>query len=125
MSNIGDTTKIVILLLLPFILYIFLRKPVNKWLKSRQISIRFIDLISVVLIIESHFLTTSIWQTSWLPYFLAIISLLGLIILTVYYQGKTEVSLYRALKVWWRVVDLLSIGMFIAVIVGYLTQLFI
>lgn len=125
MSANRETFTIIVLMLLPVMCFIFLKKPVNKWLRKKAYPIRFVDLMSPLLIYLSHILSSIIVGRSFLPYFLVIVSACGLIIFIVNYRKQDDIPIAKSLKIWWRLLDLLAIAMFLLVIICYVVRLFI
>lgn len=113
-SGIGYIIKMGILFLLPFLILLLFKRPVNRHFRRRKKSIRIVDLVVPYFIVGIHIFSRAYSGHTWLPYFLLLIFSLGIILTLVFVFKLNKLEYGHFFRVWWRFIFLCSIILFVA-----------
>lgn len=112
-GGIGYIIKMGILFLLPFLILLLFKRPVNQHFRRRKKTIRIVDLVVPYFIVGTHIFSRAYSGYTWLPYLLLLIFSLG-IFLTLFFVFKLNKLEYgHFFRVWWRIIFLCSILLFV------------
>ena len=111
MLIVAQTTislEMIIIYILPILLLLLLKKPIDHQFKKARSRIRMVDLIVPYLMVGIHLISQLIFGISWLPYFLIIIFIMAILLLFYFAYKKGEILYKPFLRSWWRFIFLLS-----------------
>ncbi|MFL2121711.1 DUF3397 domain-containing protein [Marinilactibacillus psychrotolerans] len=87
---------------------------VNKVFRKYKIKIRGVDFIVPVLIFSIHIFSVLIVGISFIPYFTFVISIIGLILATLFAFKYKKLTILKVLRVWWRYVFICALLLYIS-----------
>lgn len=87
---------------------------VNKVFRKYKIKIRGVDFIVPVLIFSIHIFSVLIVGISFIPYFTFVISIVGLILATLFAFKYKKLTILKVLRVWWRYVFICALLLYIS-----------
>ncbi|GEL66068.1 hypothetical protein MPS01_02230 [Marinilactibacillus psychrotolerans] len=113
MENVHIDLYFIIFYFCPYLLLI----PswlVNKVFRKYKIKIRGVDFIVPVLIFSIHIFSVLIVGISFIPYFTFVISIIGLILATLFAFKYKKLTILKVLRVWWRYVFICALLLYIS-----------
>lgn len=107
MSDSIFTVLFIFFYLVPFFAF-----SLNKWINGEMnvlgLNIKTIDLITPYLIFCVHLYSSLAFGFSLFPYFVIVISVIGILLAVFFVVKKKELFYKKFLRVWWRYVFLIS-----------------
>lgn len=89
-------------------------KFVNKVFKKHEMKVRVVDYVTPVLILSIHIFSMLIEGISFIPYFVIWVSMIGIILTTMFAFKVKKLSVVKVLRVWWRYVFLSALLLYIS-----------
>lgn len=114
-----------IIFLLPIFLSYYLNEKINRFLAKSRTKIKLIDLLTIYFMMGIHIFTYEIFNQSLFPHLVIVISLLGIIIATLFRVKNKEFPFRKFNRIWWRLVDLLLAGLYIIFGIWFFVNLII
>lgn len=113
LENVHIDLYFILFYFCPYLLLI-LSWLVNKVFRKYKIKIRGVDFIVPVLIFSIHIFSVLIVGISFIPYFTFVISIIGLILATLFAFKYKKLTILKVLRVWWRYVFICALLLYIS-----------
>lgn len=113
MQNVNIDLYFVLFYICPYLLLIPSRL-VNKVFKRYENKVRGVDFVVPVLIFSIHIFSVLIVGKSFIPYFTLVISIIGLILSTIFAFKHKKLTILKVLRVWWRYVFICALLVYIS-----------
>lgn len=113
MQNLQIDFYFILFYIFPYLLLIPGRF-VNKVFKKHEMRVRVVDYVTPVLILSIHIFSMLIVGISFIPYFVILVSMIGIILTTMFAFKVKKLSVMRVLRVWWRYVFLSALLLYIS-----------
>ncbi len=110
METLKFAVTMLIIFLLPFFIFYYLNKKINRLLADSGTKIKFIDLLTIYFMMGIHIFTHEIFDQSLFPYLIIVSALLGIILASLFRIKNERFPLRKFQRIWWRLVDLLALG---------------
>lgn len=113
METLKFAVIMLIIFLLPFFISYYLNKKINRLLAQSGTKIKLMDLLTIYFMMGIHIFTHEIFNQSFFPHLIIVISILGIILASLFRLKNKHFPLRRFNRIWWRLVDLLLVGLYI------------
>ncbi|WP_368644968.1 DUF3397 family protein [Alkalibacterium putridalgicola] len=103
MNTLSDQLLLIGFYSVPFITLLF-SGWINKQFKQLRLSLKVVDLIIPYMLVLLFIMSELYFPINLIPYFVMVISLVGIILATYYTFYLKELKLYLFFRIWWRIV---------------------
>ncbi|MFC6465439.1 DUF3397 family protein [Marinilactibacillus sp. GCM10026970] len=79
-------------------------KRINKFFKKQGVKIKLVDFVTPVFLLSVHIYSMLIVNRSFMPYVLIIISIIGMVLASVFAFKIKKIRMVHFFRVWWRYV---------------------
>ena len=102
-NTLSDQLPLIGFYSVPFITLLF-SGWINKQFKQLRLSLKVVDLIIPYMLVLLFIMSELYFPINLIPYFVLVISLVGIILATYYTFYLKELKLYLFFRIWWRIV---------------------